>query len=127
LKNSDNSLSNLPTAKEQSKKVLNFETFLVPGEKWTISVSDFDQLGLDAFISVSVDATDLRVPAYQTTEECGSIGIIIDGRSAASNSKCRADNFEASSITLVNNSDKSLSVSALIIGIEKSKPNGTKY
>lgn len=125
--NRNHSLSGQPTVKDQGKRVLSMEAMLLPGEEWTISVSDFDQMGLDAFISVSVDAQDLRVPAYQTSEECGNIGIMLDEKYESLSQKCRADNFEATSIKLVNKSERTLWVTSVLIGINKSKVKSTKY
>ncbi len=109
--------SGLSTVKDQGKKVLNVESFLNPGEKWKISTSDYDQYGLDAFVSIDVDAVDPRVPVYQTSGECGKIDIYIDGVDAYSSRKCGADDFKASEIVLQNQSESGLSVSAVIGGV----------
>lgn len=113
--------SELATYKDKGKKVLNVDVFLNAGEKWKISTSDFDQYGLDAFVAITVDAADPRVPVYQTTGECGQIGIYISGSYAATQSKCSAENFESSEIVLVNHSSTGLAVSAVIIGLNKSE------
>lgn len=118
--------SELATYKDQGKKVLNVDVFLSAGEKWKISTSDFDQYGLDAFVAITVDATDPRVPVYQTSGECGQIGIYVSGKNAATQSKCAADNFESNEIVLVNHSSIGLSVSAVIIGLDKSNQNTKK-
>ncbi|MBX7043350.1 MAG: hypothetical protein K1X85_10660 [Ignavibacteria bacterium] len=109
------------------KIVLTFENYLMPGEKWNINAAEFDQCNLDAFTAVSVEAIDLRLPAYQTPEHCGDIAIYIDGDEGKVNGKCGADNFRAREITLINNSEMGLSVKATIIGTEAvSDPNGSK-
>lgn len=111
--------SGLKSARDKGKKVMNLEATLSAGEKWKISVSDFDQLGLDAFVSVTVDATDPRVPVFGNSGECAAIEIIIDGVDPSVIGKCGAQNFESQEITLVNNSESLLSVSAVVTGISK--------
>ncbi len=109
------------------KIVLTFENYLMPGEKWNINAADFDQCNLDAFTAISVEASDLRLPLYQTPEHCGDVAIYIDGDDGKVNGKCGADSFRAREITLINNSEMGLSVKATVVGDEViNDPHGTK-
>lgn len=110
-----------PPGRNTESRVLILESFLIPGEEWNIRVSDFDQMGLDAFIAVSVQVIDPMVPPNKSSEECGAIGILIDGKFKDIYAKCRAENFDAQSITLINKSGTYLSVLAEVTGISKSK------
>ncbi len=118
--------SGLATVKDQGKKVLNLESFLNPGEKWKISTGEYDREGVDAFVSINIEAVDPRVPVYQSADKCREIAIYIQGTDAASNRKCGADNFKANEIVLENMSESGLYVSAVIVGVEISGSNNSK-
>jgi hypothetical protein len=118
---SGNDLAELLTVRDGGKRVLNLDKFMMPGENWIISIKDFGLEKVDGLVSVSVDAEDPRVPPYQTTGNCSDIGILVEDNHSSAVSDCRADGFWSNSLVLVNTSKSPLLVTAVVIGMSKSK------